>query len=194
MAGLRSYKKIDGVIALFLIILVLKMITSGLLRPHPRSPDDEENGFIQIEGDVKYPGVYGFKGRDSLKALIRKAGGLQPLPFEPEAETASEIHSGEQIVARYDRGKYHFQKGEMPSFYKITMGIPISLNEESEAGLSAIPGIGPQLAENIVKMRSQRGGFKSLDELLTVKGVGRDLYSKIKMFLIVRQVSGKAGS
>jgi DNA uptake protein ComE-like DNA-binding protein len=186
MARLRSHKNIDGVIVLFLILLILKMIGGGIQQHPPRNPNGEENGFVQIEGDIKYPGVYGFKSKTHLRKLIRKAGGLQPSPQIHLKEMASRFSSGERIVVRYDRGTYSFYKQEMPSFYKITLGIPILLNEESEAGLTAIPGIGPHLAGNIVNMRSLKGGFKNLDELLTIKGINHRLYHKIKSFLKIR--------
>jgi len=186
MGRLKSHEKKDGVIVLFLIMLILRMITGGFPHQHPRNPLDEENVFVQIEGDVKYPGVYGFRGKVYLKTLLKKAGGLQPSPQIFVTEMASRLYSGEQIVARYDQGTYYFSRHDMASFYKITMGIPVSLNEESEAGLTAIPGIGPQLAENIVYVRNQKGGFESLDELLAIKGVGWRLYQKIKSFLQIR--------
>ncbi|MBW1799497.1 MAG: helix-hairpin-helix domain-containing protein [Deltaproteobacteria bacterium] len=162
------------------------MITEGLPHPSPRNADEEADGFVQIEGDVKYPGVYGFNGKAELKTLIGNAGGLQPSPQIPITEMASRIFSGDRIVVRYEKGTCSFHKQEMASFYKITLGIPVLLNEESEAGLTAIPGIGPRLAGNIVNMRHQKGGFKSLDELLTIKGIGWRLYHKIKSFLKIK--------
>ena len=161
MARLRSHKNIDGFIVLFLILLILKMISGGLQQQHTRNPNGEENGFVQIEGDVKYPGVYGFKDKAHLRTLIGEAGGLQPSPQIHAKEMASLFSSGERIVVRYDRGTYSFYKQEMPSFYKITLGIPILLNEESEAGLTAIPGIGPQLAGNIAQspVPGSTGGY-----------------------------------
>jgi competence protein ComEA len=73
----------------------------------------------------------------------------------------------------------------MSAFYKITLGIPISLNKESETGLTAIPGIGPGLAKAIVRERSERGGFQHLRDVLSVKGIGPKLYEKIKPYVIL---------
>jgi competence protein ComEA len=76
-----------------------------------------------------------------------------------------------------------FLLSEMSAFYKITLGIPISLNTESETGLTAIPGIGPGLAKAIVEKRSKRGGFLRLSDVLSVKGIGPRLYKRISPFV-----------
>ena len=71
----------------------------------------------------------------------------------------------------------------MSAFYKFTLGIPLSLNEESEEGLTAIPGIGPGLAGVIVNERNKRGGFKDLDEIKTIYGIGEKVYKKIAPYI-----------
>jgi competence ComEA-like helix-hairpin-helix protein len=76
---------------------------------------------------------------------------------------------------------------EMSAFYKTTLGIPIYLNSESEMGLTAIPGIGLGLAKAIVEERTKRGGFKSLDELLSVNGIGEKLYRKVTPYLTTKE-------
>ena len=61
---------------------------------------------------------------------------------------------------------------EISSFHKLTLGIPISLNSETEIGLTAIRGIGPKPAKNILEEKDKRGGFKSPGDLITVPGIG----------------------
>jgi competence protein ComEA len=73
--------------------------------------------------------------------------------------------------------------GDIPAFYKFTLGIPISLNRESEEGLTAVPGIGPKLAGAIVRYRDTRGGYKALSEIKDVPGIGDKTYKKILPYL-----------
>lgn len=69
--------------------------------------------------------------------------------------------------------------GEMSSFHRVTLGMPVSINTESEEGLTAVPGIGPVLAESIVKARNEQGGFRALEDLKSVRGIGDKTYNKI---------------
>jgi competence protein ComEA len=65
----------------------------------------------------------------------------------------------------------------------MTLGIPISLNTESEEGLTALPGIGRTISKAIVEERARRGGFKSLDEVMGIPGVGPKVYARMKPHL-----------
>jgi len=72
---------------------------------------------------------------------------------------------------------------DMSAYKRITLRITISINKEGVYGLCAIPGIGPSIAKEIIKEREKRGGFKSLDELLSVHGIGTKLYRKITPYI-----------
>jgi competence protein ComEA len=137
--------------------------------------------FVQVEGDVQYPGAYPFCSPPNLKELIRKAGGLRHVPSDAVADRT--LIEGTKVTLHYDGKSYEISESEMSPFQKITLGIPISLNRESEEGLTAIPGIGQSLAKTIVAERANRGGFKELDELRSVPGIGQKLYARIKPYL-----------
>ena len=49
---------------------------------------------------------------------------------------------------------------------------PISINRADKETLSALPGIGPMLAERIVFRRDDKGPFRSKDDLLHISGIG----------------------
>jgi competence ComEA-like helix-hairpin-helix protein len=61
--------------------------------------------------------------------------------------------------------------------------IQLSLNSVSAIELEDLPGVGPVLAERIVEYREQNEGFRSLEELKRVKGIGDKLYQKIFPFV-----------
>ncbi len=61
--------------------------------------------------------------------------------------------------------------------------IQLSLNSVGAIELEDLPGVGPVLAERIVEYREQNEGFRSLEELKRVKGIGDKLYQKIFPFL-----------
>ncbi|WP_123039773.1 ComEA family DNA-binding protein [Cohnella candidum] len=57
---------------------------------------------------------------------------------------------------------------------------PLDLNRATESELDTLPGIGPAKAKAIVAYRDDRKGFRSVDELLEVKGIGAKLLERIR--------------
>ncbi|MBA2848549.1 helix-hairpin-helix domain-containing protein [Thermosulfuriphilus ammonigenes] len=60
-----------------------------------------------------------------------------------------------------------------------------NLNTASAAELELLPGIGPKTAQAIVEYRKAHGPFKSIDELLKVKGIGSKKLEKIRPLVTV---------
>ena len=65
-------------------------------------------------------------------------------------------------------------------FLFISAFAAINLNTADKAALESISGIGPAKANAIIKYREEQGSFKSVDELLNVKGVGPKMLKNIK--------------
>ncbi len=79
---------------------------------------------------------------------------------------------GEEALGRYGDlvrcgGRERLTGGEAR-----VLGLPLDLNRATEAELDALPGIGPHLAERIVRTREAQGPFRSLDDLGGVPGIG----------------------
>lgn len=170
---------------LLFIILALYVIKGSLSISPPGRIAYEEKVFVRISGNIIRPGIYGFSQSPNLEKLVARAGGLlseteKGLPSDPVL-----YDSGSDIEVLRDGNGHKVLRGEMSAFYKITLGIPISLNKESLDGLTAIRGIGPGIANAIVCERARRGGFKRLDELMSVPGIGRKLYRKVSPYLVL---------
>lgn len=56
----------------------------------------------------------------------------------------------------------------------------IDINHADLATLATLPGVGEKIAERISAYREANGSFKSVDELLNVKGIGPKMFDKIK--------------
>ncbi len=61
----------------------------------------------------------------------------------------------------------------------------INLNTATASQLEDLPGIGPALAARIVEHRQKNGAFKSVEDVMAVKGVGEKNFSKIQPYLSV---------
>ena len=176
-------EKASGYLLLLLTLSLLYMLKSAFHQPRSRPYPCDDDLYILIEGDIKRPGVYTFCQQGTLLDLRARAGGRGFHEHTPDLFRDVRLSSGTRVVVRNHGGKWHFFQREMPGFYKFTLGIPISLNNESEMGLTAIPGIGPQLAKNIIRERSKRGGFKNLNEIKDIKGIGMKLFRNISPYL-----------
>lgn len=61
----------------------------------------------------------------------------------------------------------------------------ININTATEAQIALLPGIGPKLAAEIVSHRTSNGGFKTVEEIKTINGIGDKKFEKIKDFITV---------
>jgi competence ComEA-like helix-hairpin-helix protein len=61
---------------------------------------------------------------------------------------------------------------------------PIDINSASSAQLQEVPGIGPATADKILQMRKSYGAFKSVDDLLSVRGIGTKRLEKMRKYLV----------
>jgi competence ComEA-like helix-hairpin-helix protein len=58
----------------------------------------------------------------------------------------------------------------------------INLNTAGSEALQYIPGIGLNKATSIIELRKQRDGFKNIEELLEVRGIGEKLMEEIRKY------------
>ena len=56
----------------------------------------------------------------------------------------------------------------------------VDLNSADAKALEKLPGIGPAKAQAIVEHRSKNGGFKSVEDLKKVDGIGDKTFESLK--------------
>jgi competence protein ComEA len=62
---------------------------------------------------------------------------------------------------------------------------PVNLNTATAAELEALPGVGAATAKLILDHRQKNGGFKKIEELMTIKGIGEKSFLKLKPLVTV---------
>jgi competence protein ComEA len=68
----------------------------------------------------------------------------------------------------------------------------LNLNSATVEQLETLPGIGRKVAERILEYRTKSGGFKKIEELMNVKGIGEKSFLKIKPLVSVPAKTEKA--
>jgi competence protein ComEA len=56
----------------------------------------------------------------------------------------------------------------------------VDLNTADATALESLPGIGPALAERILAWRDEHGGFRSVEDLLEVSGIGEGRFAELQ--------------
>jgi competence protein ComEA len=74
---------------------------------------------------------------------------------------------------------------DRPAAAKAAAASPLNLNTATAAELELLPGIGARTAERIVEYRQKNGGFKKIEELMNVRGVGEKSFLKLKALITV---------
>ena len=61
----------------------------------------------------------------------------------------------------------------------------LNLNTATQAELEKLPGVGAATAKTIIEYRQKNGGFKKIEELMNVKGIGEKSFLKLKPLVTV---------
>ena len=61
----------------------------------------------------------------------------------------------------------------------------VNLNTATAAQITTLPGIGEKTAQRIIEHREKNGGFKKIEELMNVKGIGEKSFLKLKPLVTV---------
>jgi len=75
---------------------------------------------------------------------------------------------------------------------KASVSGPVNLNTATVSQLETLPGIGKSTAERILEYREKSGGFRKIEDLMNVRGIGEKNFLKLKPLVTVS--SGKSGS
>lgn len=133
--------------------------------------------FVEIKGEVLKPDVYELQEGSIVKDLIEEAGGLTEEADISNINRAKKLQNHELIVIHNIN-----DKDTAPVLNEIVIEsnglININLADINE--LQKITGIGQVKAESIIEYREKNGGFKSIDEVKNVDGIGEKTFEKIK--------------
>ncbi|MBC5624375.1 helix-hairpin-helix domain-containing protein [Clostridium sp. NSJ-49] len=133
--------------------------------------------FVEIKGEVLIPDVYELQEGSIVKDLIEKAGGLTSEANITNINRAKKIQNHELVIISNindENNNTVFNEVIIESNGLININLA-DINE-----LKKITGIGDVKAQSIIEYREKNGGFKSVDEIKNVDGIGEKTFEKIK--------------
>ena len=66
----------------------------------------------------------------------------------------------------------------------------VNINTATATELEALPGVGLAMAARIIEHRQKIGGFKKIEDLMNVKGIGEKMFLNLKPLIIVTPAKG----
>ncbi|HEY3505346.1 MAG TPA: ComEA family DNA-binding protein [Actinocatenispora sp.] len=135
---------------------------------------------VSVVGRVRRPGLVRLAEGARVADALRAAGGPLPGTNTTSLNLAAKVSDGEQIVVGVTP-----PPGPAGASDPAEAGGKINLNTATEADLDKLPGIGPALAQRIIAFRTEHGGFRSIDELKQVSGIGDARFADLKDLVTV---------
>jgi competence protein ComEA len=126
---------------------------------------------VDVAGKVRRPAIYRLPAGSRVGDALRAAGGVRPGTDTNALNRARLLVDGEQIVVGGPAPAGTGAPGAGGAASGRPLG-PISLNTATVEQLDTLPGIGPVLAQHIVDYREQNGGFRTVEQLREVNGIG----------------------
>jgi competence protein ComEA len=181
----RSQQWILFFVALFILGLLFVEFYDPFFPKPPAVPSKEF--VVEVSGDVDRPGIYIFPTPPTLRGAIDRAGGREGLLAHEEKNPSEVLTTGTLLtVSREPDGNVRIRLGRMEARKLLVFSIPLDLNRASVEDLCLLPGIGPSLAREIVTARKKRNGFRTLEELKEVSGIGETKWKTFRPYLTVR--------
>jgi competence protein ComEA len=132
---------------------------------------------VHVAGAVRSPGVYRLPEGQRIQDAVRRAGGARTGADLNAINLAAKVADGQQVVVPR-RGPAAATAGAAPGVAAAAGGpgappaAPVSLNTATAEQLDTLDGVGPATAAKILEYRRQHGGFRSIDDLGEIPGIG----------------------
>ncbi|MHB9861770.1 helix-hairpin-helix domain-containing protein [Streptomyces sp. YIM S03343] len=137
---------------------------------------------VDVTGRVRSPGIRHLPAGSRVVDALRAAGGVRPGTDTDALNRARFLSDGEQLVV----GGPAPAAPPEPLGEGAAGGAPagtgglVSLNTATAEQFNTLPGVGPVLAQHIIDYRTRHGGFRSVDELRQVNGIGTRRFADLR--------------
>lgn len=128
---------------------------------------------VHVAGAVRRPGVYRLSASARVRDAVQRAGGPARRADVNAINLAALVQDGVQVVVprRVAPGASVAPVGAT-GVAGAAPAAPVNLNTATAEELQTLDGVGPATAAAILEYRTQQGGFRSVDDLDQVPGIG----------------------
>lgn len=135
--------------------------------------------YVHVSGAVRVPGLYVLHPDARVVDAVAAAGGFADDAEVAGVNLARPVSDGEQLVVP--------RVGEAPPTGPAGVASDgrVNLNTADEAALDTLPGVGPAIAGRIIEWRESNGRFASVEDLLSVSGIGPKMLESIRDLVTV---------
>lgn len=142
-----------------------------------KTPNQGAALYVHVAGAVRRPGLMRVPVGSRVAAALERAGGPTRRADLTAVNLAARLQDGQQIVVP---AAGRAPGGTAGAAAAGGAEAPIHLSTATVDQLDEIDGIGPTLAERIVEHRDAHGGFRSVQELGEVEGIGEQRLATLR--------------
>ena len=139
--------------------------------------------FVHILGAVAVPGLYELHEGDRAVDAVAAAGGFADGADQSQLNLARFVTDGEQIVVPVV-GAPPPAAGGAAGGGAVVAG-KVNINTADAAALETLPRVGPAMAARIIEWRDTNGRFTTVEDLMSVTGVGEKTFDSLKELVTV---------
>ena len=159
--------------------------TTVLAEKKEVSTSQETIIFVDIKGAVKNPGVYQMKAGDRVKDGLDAAGGLTDEADSQKVNLAQRVEDQMVIVVP----KVGEEATEIPAGVtskEASKEGKVNINTATVEELKTLKGVGEKKAEAIIEYRKKNGSFKTKEDLMKVRGIGKKLFESFQERIVTQ--------
>jgi competence protein ComEA len=133
---------------------------------------------VHVAGAVRHPGVYRLGAGKRVQDAVARAGGATAKGDPNAINLAAKVADGQQVlVPRRGAAGGAAGVGATPG---APGSAPVNLNSATAEQLDTLDGVGPATAAKILEWRQAHGGFRSVEDLAQVPGIGPKKLAALK--------------
>ena len=141
--------------------------------------------FVDIKGEVKNPGVYQMKVGDRVKDALDAAGGLTEEADSQKVNLAKRLEDQMVIVVPKVGEEAEAIPAGATSKEASKEG-KVNINTATVEELKTLKGVGEKKAEAIIEYRKKNGSFKTKEDLMKVRGIGKKLFESFEERIVTQ--------